>query len=113
MPFSDLTDPAVFPAMSQVECRITDTTAVIHELVRANLHRAPMFSGAIEAEAGPRYCPSLEDKVVRFADRESHHVFLEPETIDGDSIYCNGISTSLPADVRKASSAACGAASGR
>ncbi len=101
VPFSDLTDPAVFPVMPQVECRITDTTAVIHELVRANLHRAPMFSGAIEAEAGPRYCPSLEDKVVRFADRESHHVFLEPETIDGDSIYCNGISTSLPADVQE------------
>lgn len=99
-PFSDLTDHTDFPRMPQVECRMTATTTAIHDLVRANLHRAPMFSGAIDAEAGPRYCPSLEDKVVRFADRESHHVFLEPETIDGDSIYCNGISTSLPEEVQ-------------
>ena len=84
----------------QVECRITETTAAIHERIRENLHRAPMYSGAIDADAGPRYCPSIEDKVVRFADRESHHVFLEPETIGGDSIYCNGISTSLPEDVQ-------------
>ena len=99
-PFSDLTDPARFPVLPQVECRMTDTTPAIHDLVRANLDRAPMFSGAIDAEAGPRYCPSLEDKVVRFADRESHHVFLEPETVDGDSVYCNGISTSLPVEIQ-------------
>ena len=59
-----------------------------------------MFSGQIDAESGPRYCPSIEDKVVRFADRASHHVFLEPETLNGESIYCNGISTSLPPDVQ-------------
>lgn len=100
VPFSDLTDPATFPRLDQVECRLTQTTEGIHDLVRENLHLAPMFSGAAEAEAGPRYCPSLEDKVVRFADRSSHHVFLEPETVGGDSIYCNGISTSLPEDVQ-------------
>ena len=100
VPFSDLTDRARFPMLTQVECRITSTTNEIHEIIRGNLDRAPMYSGAIDAESGPRYCPSIEDKVVRFADRESHHVFLEPETIDGDSIYCNGISTSLPAEVQ-------------
>ena len=100
VPFSDLTDRSKFPVLEQVECRITDTTAAIHELIRGNLHLAPMYSGAIDADAGPRYCPSIEDKVVRFADRDSHHVFLEPETITGDSIYCNGISTSLPEAVQ-------------
>ena len=100
VPFSDLTDPARFPVLEQVECRITHTTEAIHDLIRANLDRAPMYSGAIEAESGPRYCPSIEDKVVRFADRSSHHVFLEPETVGGDSIYCNGISTSLPEEVQ-------------
>ena len=100
IPFSDLTDRGRFPVLTQVECRITSTTHEIHEIIRGNLDRAPMYSGAIEADSGPRYCPSIEDKVVRFADRESHHVFLEPETIDGDSIYCNGISTSLPAEVQ-------------
>ncbi|MEE2972506.1 MAG: FAD-dependent oxidoreductase [Planctomycetota bacterium] len=100
-PFSDLTDPSSFPRLPQVQCRITNTTEAIHDLVRRNLDRAPMFSGAVDAEAGPRYCPSLEDKVVRFANRDSHHVFLEPETVDGDSIYCNGISTSLPLEVQE------------
>jgi len=100
VPFSDLTDRSTFPLLQQVECRLTETTERIHDLVRENLHLAPMFSGAAEAEAGPRYCPSIEDKIVRFADRSSHHVFLEPETIGGDSIYCNGISTSLPEDVQ-------------
>ena len=100
VPFSDLTDRLAFPRQPQVECRITETTAAIHERIRLNLHRAPMYSGAIDADAGPRYCPSIEDKVVRFADRDSHHVFLEPETVGGDSIYCNGISTSLPEDVQ-------------
>jgi tRNA uridine 5-carboxymethylaminomethyl modification enzyme len=105
VPFSDL--PAetlprgVFPGLAQVDCRITETTAGIHELIRANLHRAPMYSGQIEASSGPRYCPSLEDKVVRFADRESHHVFLEPESLYTDEVYCNGISTSLPAEVQE------------
>jgi tRNA uridine 5-carboxymethylaminomethyl modification enzyme len=71
----------------------------MHDLIRANLHRAPMFSGQIEG-VGPRYCPSIEDKVVRFADRDSHTVFLEPESLRDDWVYCNGISTSLPADVQ-------------
>ncbi|MDP6602353.1 MAG: tRNA uridine-5-carboxymethylaminomethyl(34) synthesis enzyme MnmG [Phycisphaerales bacterium] len=100
VPFSDLTDRTQFPAMPQIECRTTVTTAAAHDLIRANLHLAPMYSGAIDAQAGPRYCPSIEDKVVRFADRDAHHVFLEPETVGGDSIYCNGISTSLPRDVQ-------------
>jgi tRNA uridine 5-carboxymethylaminomethyl modification enzyme len=90
---------AAFPALSQVDCRITATTPESHELIRANLHRAPMYSGQIES-AGPRYCPSIEDKVVRFAQRESHHVFLEPESHESDWIYCNGVSTSLPRDVQ-------------
>ena len=76
------------------------TTAAVHGLIRANLHRAPMYSGQIEG-TGPRYCPSIEDKVVRFADKQSHHIFLEPEGLDTDEVYCNGISTSLPADVQE------------
>ena len=100
-PFSDCTDVESFPPMQQVDCRITHTTAEIHQLIKDNLDRAPMYSGAIDAESGPRYCPSIEDKVVRFADRTEHHVFLEPETLDGDSIYCNGISTSLPRDIQE------------
>lgn len=101
IPFSDLTDLSRFPVIEQVACRITQTNAAGHEAIRANLHRAPMFSGQIES-AGPRYCPSIEDKVVRFADRASHHVFLEPESHASDWIYCNGIATSLPADVQEA-----------
>jgi tRNA uridine 5-carboxymethylaminomethyl modification enzyme len=99
-PFSDLTDRNRFPEQPQVECRITSTSPEAHELIRANLERAPMYSGAIDAESGPRYCPSIEDKVVRFADRPAHHVFLEPESLHTDEIYCNGISTSLPEDVQ-------------
>ena len=101
VPFSDMTSPARFPLLDQISCRITETAAETHELIRANLHRAPMYSGSIEAESGPRYCPSIEDKVVRFADRDSHHVFLEPESLRTDEIYCNGISTSLPEDVQE------------
>jgi tRNA uridine 5-carboxymethylaminomethyl modification enzyme len=88
-----------FPVLEQVECRQTYTTAAAHEVIRANLHRAPMYSGQIDS-VGPRYCPSIEDKVVRFAEREQHGVFLEPESLRDDWIYCNGISTSLPADVQ-------------
>ena len=99
VPFSDLSAPGAFPALPQIECRQTHTTGASHELIRANLHRAPMFSGQIES-AGPRYCPSIEDKVVRFAEREAHGVFLEPESLRDDWIYCNGISTSLPRDVQ-------------
>jgi tRNA uridine 5-carboxymethylaminomethyl modification enzyme len=113
VPFSDLTaaqtpdHDATFPSLSrfpvlpQVECRQTRTSEAIHALIRDNLHLAPMYSGQIEG-VGPRYCPSLEDKVVRFADRESHGVFLEPESLEDDWIYCNGISTSLPAHVQDA-----------
>jgi len=100
-PFSDCTNLESFPPLQQVDCRITHTTAEIHQLIKDNLDRAPMYSGAIDAESGPRYCPSIEDKVVRFADRTEHHVFLEPETLEGDSIYCNGISTSLPRDIQE------------
>ncbi len=88
-----------FPVIEQRLCWITHTNAQIHDLIRANLDRAPMYNGQIET-AGPRYCPSIEDKVVRFADRTAHHVFLEPESLDTNEIYCNGISTSLPADVQ-------------
>lgn len=90
-----------FPVLRQVECRQTHTTRSVHELIRANLHRAPMYSGQIES-IGPRYCPSIEDKVVRFAERETHGVFLEPESLRDDWVYCNGISTSLPRDVQDA-----------
>ncbi len=105
VPFSDLSPQGLpggrFPGLRQADCWITSTTAAAHELIRANLHRAPMYSGQMEAECGPRYCPSIEDKVVRFADRESHHVFLEPESLHTNEIYCNGISTSLPIDVQE------------
>ena len=84
----------------QLPCHITHTTEATHDIIRANLHRSPMFSGAIEG-AGPRYCPSIEDKVVRFADRSSHQVFVEPEGLDTREVYPNGISTSLPFDVQR------------
>jgi tRNA uridine 5-carboxymethylaminomethyl modification enzyme len=80
-------------------CWLTETNARAHELIRANLHRAPMYSGQIES-TGPRYCPSIEDKVVRFAEKGSHQIFLEPEGRNTFEIYCNGISTSLPRDVQ-------------
>ena len=100
VPFSDMPSNN-FPPLQQVDCRITSTTPEMHQLIKDNLDRAPMFNDQIDAESGPRYCPSIEDKVVRFEDRTSHHVFLEPETLDGDSIYCNGISTSLPVDIQE------------
>jgi tRNA uridine 5-carboxymethylaminomethyl modification enzyme len=101
-PFSYLNEYAGgwSPPLQQVYCWIGGTHAAIHELIRANLHRAPMYSGQIQS-VGPRYCPSIEDKVVRFADKERHQIFLEPEGLDTDEIYCNGISTSLPADVQE------------
>jgi tRNA uridine 5-carboxymethylaminomethyl modification enzyme len=88
------------PPLPQVNCYLSATNQAMHEIIRANLHRAPMYSGQIQS-TGPRYCPSIEDKVVRFADKTSHHIFLEPEGLDTDEIYCNGISTSLPADVQE------------
>ncbi len=89
-----------FPFLQQVECAITSTNAQIHEIIRNNLHRAPMYSGTIQG-TGPRYCPAIEDKVVRFEERDSHTVFLEPESLQTDWIYANGISTSLPVDVQE------------
>ncbi|MHC4869318.1 MAG: tRNA uridine-5-carboxymethylaminomethyl modification enzyme MnmG/GidA [Planctomycetota bacterium] len=89
-----------FPNVRQVACFETGTTAPMHDLIRANLHLAPMYAGEVEAECGPRYCPSIEDKVVRFADRDRHHVFLEPETLHCDRLYANGISTSLPLEIQ-------------
>src|SRR5579871_172366 len=97
-PFSFLTGAISTP---QTVCHITRTTPRTHEIIRANLHRAPIYSGQIES-TGPRYCPSIEDKVVRFAQRDSHQIFLEPEGLDDDTIYPNGISTSLPEDVQLA-----------
>jgi tRNA uridine 5-carboxymethylaminomethyl modification enzyme len=98
VPFSFLTERV---RQQQLDCHITYTNAAVHALIRANLHRAPMYSGQIRS-TGPRYCPSIEDKVVRFADRESHQIFLEPEGRNTLEYYCNGISTSLPRDVQEA-----------
>jgi len=97
-PFSFLTQAITTP---QVVCHITHTTQATHAIIEANLARAPMYSGAIES-VGPRYCPSIEDKVVRFKERNSHQIFLEPEGLDDDTVYPNGISTSLPEDVQHA-----------
>jgi len=97
VPFSDLTDRITTP---QVACGVTRTTREAHDLIRANLHRAPMYSGDISG-TGPRYCPSIEDKVVRFSDRDAHQIFLEPEGLDDKTVYPNGISTSLPEDVQR------------
>lgn len=96
-PFSYLTEKVTVP---QIQCYITHTSAKTHEIIRANLHRAPMYSGQIES-IGPRYCPSIEDKVVRFSEKERHQIFLEPEGLDDVSVYPNGISTSLPAEVQE------------
>ena len=97
-PFSYLTESLT---QSQLDCHITFTNDKVHELIRANLHRAPMYCGQIQS-TGPRYCPSIEDKVVRFADKTQHQIFLEPEGYNTQEYYCNGISTSLPRDVQDA-----------
>ena len=101
VPFSRRTDPAQFPRLPQVSCHITYTNPATHELLETGFDRSPMFTGRIRG-AGPRYCPSIEDKVVRFADRERHQLFLEPEGLDSDLIYLNGFSSSLPAAVQLA-----------
>ncbi|MBN2447282.1 MAG: tRNA uridine-5-carboxymethylaminomethyl(34) synthesis enzyme MnmG, partial [Phycisphaerae bacterium] len=99
-------EPAPFSFMTerieceQICCWLTSTTSAVHELIRANLDRAPMYSGQIES-CGPRYCPSIETKIVRFADKDQHQIFLEPEGRDSRRIYANGISTSLPEDVQR------------
>ncbi len=95
-PFSTLTDRITVP---QLPCHITYTTAATHEAIRENLARSPMYSGQI-GSSGPRYCPSIEDKIVRFADKASHQIFLEPEGLDDPTVYPNGISTSMPRDVQ-------------
>jgi len=97
-PFSLMTDAIT---QRQINCWITWTNERVHEWIHRNLHRAPMYTGQIES-TGPRYCPSIEDKVVRFADKPKHQVFLEPEGYDNERVYCNGISTSLPRDVQDA-----------
>jgi tRNA uridine 5-carboxymethylaminomethyl modification enzyme len=97
-PFSMLTDRITTP---QIECGITRTNAATHEIIRANVHRSPMYSGQI-ASRGPRYCPSIEDKIVKFGERDGHQIFLEPEGLDDHVVYPNGISTSLPEDVQYA-----------
>lgn len=95
-PFSELTDYVKIP---QINCFVTKTTSKTHEIIRNNLDKSAMYSGQIEG-IGPRYCPSIEDKIVRFSSKESHQIFLEPEGLDDDTIYPNGISTSLPADIQ-------------
>jgi tRNA uridine 5-carboxymethylaminomethyl modification enzyme len=97
-PFSVLTGRITTP---QIQCGITRTMPATHEVVRANVHRSPMYSGRIKS-SGPRYCPSLEDKIVRFGDRDGHQIFLEPEGLEDSTVYPNGISTSLPEDVQLA-----------
>jgi tRNA uridine 5-carboxymethylaminomethyl modification enzyme len=97
-PFSVLTDRITTP---QIQCGITRTTAATHEVIWANVHRSPMYSGQIKS-TGPRYCPSVEDKIVRFGDRDGHQIFLEPEGLDDTTVYPNGISTSLPEEVQLA-----------
>jgi tRNA uridine 5-carboxymethylaminomethyl modification enzyme len=97
-PFSMLTERIT---NAQVQCGITRTTGATHEIIRANVHRSPMYSGQITSR-GPRYCPSIEDKIVRFGERDGHQIFLEPEGLDDTTVYPNGISTSLPEEVQSA-----------
>ena len=97
-PFSVMTDRITTP---QIQCGITRTMPATHEVIRANVHRSPMYSGQIKS-TGPRYCPSIEDKIVRFGDRDGHQIFLEPEGLDDTTVYPNGISTSLPEEVQQA-----------
>jgi tRNA uridine 5-carboxymethylaminomethyl modification enzyme len=95
-PFSVMTERITTP---QIQCGITRTTTATHDLIRANVHRSPMYSGQIKS-TGPRYCPSVEDKIVRFGDRDGHQIFLEPEGLEDSTVYPNGISTSLPEEVQ-------------
>jgi tRNA uridine 5-carboxymethylaminomethyl modification enzyme len=97
-PFSTLTERITNP---QIQCAITRTSAATHAIIRDNVHRSPMYSGQIKSR-GPRYCPSIEDKIMRFGDRDGHQIFLEPEGLDDTTVYPNGISTSLPEEVQAA-----------
>jgi len=98
-PFSFRTDTSEFPYLPQVNCHITYTDASVHSILEKGFNESPMFTGLIRG-IGPRYCPSIEDKIVRFKDKERHHLFLEPEGLNSDLIYLNGFSTSLPAEVQ-------------
>src|SRR5207248_7308249 len=96
-PFSALTERL---PNRQIQCGITRTTEATHQIIRQNVHRSPMYSGQVQSR-GPRYCPSIEDKIVRFGERDGHQIFLEPEGLDDPTVYPNGISTSLPEDVQR------------
>lgn len=98
-PFSNRTDLSQFPFLPQVSCHITYTDNTVHKILEKGFHQSPMFMGLIKG-VGPRYCPSIEDKIVRFADKEKHQLFLEPEGLDSDLIYLNGFSSSLPAEIQ-------------
>ena len=98
-PFSLRTDKNQFPFLPQISCYITYTDRVVHSILEKGFDKSPMFTGLIEG-VGPRYCPSIEDKIVRFSDKERHQLFLEPEGLDSDQIYLNGFSTSLPAEIQ-------------
>jgi tRNA uridine 5-carboxymethylaminomethyl modification enzyme len=99
LPFSLQTDVSKFPFLPQVSCHITYTDQYVHKILEKGFHQSPMFMGLIKG-IGPRYCPSIEDKIVRFADKEKHQLFLEPEGLDSDLIYLNGFSSSLPAEIQ-------------
>ncbi len=98
-PFSFRTEKSMFPFLPQVSCHITHTDQEVHSILERGFHESPMFTGLISG-VGPRYCPSIEDKIVRFSEKKSHQLFLEPEGLDSDLIYLNGFSTSLPADIQ-------------
>ena len=100
IPFSFSTNKESFKNKKQLPCYITYTNETTHEIIKSNFHRAPLFTGQIEG-IGPRYCPSIEDKLNKFADKDRHHVFVEPQTIDATEYYINGLSTSLPMDVQE------------
>ena len=103
VPFSFVSPPIV---REQIDCHLIHTTPALHELVRASISRSPLYNGQISG-IGPRYCPSLEDKVMRFPDKARHQIFLEPEGLDVDEIYVNGLSMSLPRDVQGQSCTRC------
>ena len=98
-PFSLRTDRSEFPYLPQRSCWLTKTDETVHKILETGFDRSPLFTGVING-VGPRYCPSIEDKIVRFADKKSHQIFLEPEGLDSDLIYLNGFSTSLPAEIQ-------------
>jgi len=98
-PFSHFTDRSAFPFLSQVNCHITHTDVNVHKILEKGFENSPLFMGLIQG-AGPRYCPSIEDKIVRFADKSNHQLFIEPEGLNSNQVYVNGFSTSLPEDIQ-------------